>query len=209
MRTTKTVGPSESHQVSNTSGFRAKSLFKFYQSFGVIFIHDLIRYILWPLESSAYPSKIINKYEGTLAQVIGDGLYVFFGAPQKTNDKDHAIRCVKMAIEMQLKTKDLNKRWYKTGIDEELKIRCGINTGMATVGGYGSSERKEFTAMGMQVNIAARIESACKPGQIMMNHSSYVLIKDNFPCVEKGKIEIKGYHRPIKVYEVDLKKVKV
>jgi len=57
MRTTKTVGPSESHQVSNTSGFRAKSLFKFYQSFGVIFIHDLIRYILWPLESSAYPSK--------------------------------------------------------------------------------------------------------------------------------------------------------
>ena len=44
---------------------------------------------------------------------------------------------------MQLKMKELNNKWYKLGIGEELQIRCGINTGMATVGGYGSSERKE------------------------------------------------------------------
>lgn len=78
---------------------------------------------------------------------------------------------------------------------------------MATVGGYGSSDRKEFTAMGMQVNIAARIENACRPGQIMMNHSTYVLVKDDIPCVEKGQIKVKGYHRPIRVYEVDLEQV--
>ena len=88
---------------------------------------------------------IINKYRGTLAQVVGDGLYVFFGAPERSNDRDHAVRSVKMAVEMQQKMMDLNKRWFDRGVDEILQIRCGINTGMATVGGYGSYERKEYT----------------------------------------------------------------
>ncbi len=149
-------------------------------------------------------NKIINKYQGTLAQVIGDGLYVFFGAPNKTNDKDHAIRCLKMSIDMQSTMKEFNKKWFNIGLDEVLQIRCGINTGMATVGGYGSSERKEYTAMGMQVNIAARLESACSPGKILMNHTTWVLVKDDIPCLEKGKLEVKGYHLPLRVYEIQL-----
>lgn len=148
-------------------------------------------------------NDIINRYQGTLAQVIGDGLYVFFGAPQKTNDKNHAIRCLKMAIDMQVKMKELNKRWFDIGIDETLQIRCGINTGMATVGGYGSSQRKEYTAMGMQVNIAARLESACKPGHILISHPTWALVNQDIPCTDQGQIEIKGYHRPLRVYEVD------
>jgi PAS domain S-box-containing protein len=148
-------------------------------------------------------NDIINKYQGTLAQVIGDGLYVFFGAPQKTNDKNHAVRCLKMAIDMQAKMKELNRKWFDDGIEEILHIRCGINTGMATVGGYGSSERKEYTAMGMQVNIAARLESACNPGHILISHTTWALVKEDIPCTTQGKIEIKGYHRPLTVYEVD------
>ena len=148
-------------------------------------------------------NDIINKYQGTLAQVIGDGLYVFFGAPKKTDDRDHAVRCLKMAIDMQAKMKELNKKWFDIGIDETLQIRCGINTGMATVGGYGSSERKEYTAMGMQVNIAARIESACNPGHILISHATWALVKEDIPCTTQNKIKIKGYHRPITVYEVD------
>lgn len=150
-------------------------------------------------------NSIINKYGGTLAQVIGDGLYVFFGAPNKTNDKDHAVRCSNMAIDMQFKMKKLNQKWFSLGIDEELEIRCGINTGMATVGGYGSSDRKEYTAMGMQVNIAARLESACTPGKILINHTTWVLIKDDISCLEKGEIEIQGYHLPVKVYEIQVR----
>ena len=149
-------------------------------------------------------NKIINKYQGTLAQVIGDGLYVFFGAPNKTNDKNHAIRYLKMAIDMQSIMKELNKKWFNIGLDQVLQIRCGINTGMATVGGYGSSERKEYTAMGMQVNIAARLESACNPERIIMNHTTWVLVKDDIPCLEKGELEVKGYHLPLRVYEVQL-----
>jgi len=146
---------------------------------------------------------IINRYGGTLAQLIGDGLYVIFGAPNRTDDRDHAVRCLKMAIDMQEKMKELNEKWFNSGIDEDLEIRCGINTGMATVGGYGSSERKEYTAMGMQVNLAARLESACKPGRILISHTTWALVREEFFCIPLGKIEAKGYHRPVTVYEID------
>ena len=146
---------------------------------------------------------IINEYEGTLAQVIGDGLYVIFGAPKSTSDRDQALRCVKMAIDMQRKMNELNKIWFKKGIDEVLQIRCGINTGMATVGGYGSSERKEYTAMGMQTNIAARLEQTCTPGGILISHTTWALVNDEIPCSEHGKINVKGLNRPIRAYSVD------
>ena len=147
---------------------------------------------------------IINEYRGTLAQVIGDALYVFFGAPESSSDRDHAVRCVNMAIDMQRKMKGLNKRWFDRGVDEVLQIRCGINTGMATVGGYGSSERKEYTAMGMQVNIAARLEQACEPGGILISHTTWALVKDEIPSTEKGQIQIKGYHKPIRTYTINI-----
>ena len=149
-------------------------------------------------------NTIINKYRGTLAQVIGDGLFVFFGAPDSKNDVENAVQCVNMAIDMQRKMKDLNKKWFDTGIDELLQIRCGINTGMATVGGYGSSDRKEYTAMGMQTNIAARLEQACEPGGILISHTTWALIKNEIPCTENKQIQIKGYQKPIRTYSVNL-----
>jgi class 3 adenylate cyclase len=148
-------------------------------------------------------NKIINEYKGTLAQVIGDGLYIFFGAPESSNDKDHALRCVKMGVDMQQKMNELNKRWFKRGIDEVLLIRCGINTGMATVGGYGSSERKEYTAMGMQTNIAARLEQTCEPGGILISHSTWALVNDEISCTEQGQFNVKGLKKPIRGYRVD------
>jgi len=149
-------------------------------------------------------NAIINEYRGTLAQVIGDGLYVFFGAPESSNDRDHAVRCVNMAVDMQRKMRELNERWFDRGIDEVLQIRCGINTGMATVGGYGSSERKEYTAMGMQVNIAARIEQACRPGSVLISHTTWALVKEEISCSEQGHISVKGVRRPLRVYSVDV-----
>jgi len=148
-------------------------------------------------------NTIINEYKGTLAQVIGDGLYTFFGAPESSSDRDNALRCVNMAIDMQRKMKELNKRWFNKGIDEVLQIRCGINTGMATVGGYGSSERKEYTAMGMQTNIAARLEQTCTPGGILISHTTWALVNGEISCSEKEHINVKGLDKPIRVYSVD------
>jgi len=146
---------------------------------------------------------IINEYRGTLAQVIGDALYVFFGAPESSNEKEHAVKCVNMAIDMQRKMRDLNERWFNRGVDEILQTRCGVNTGMATVGGYGSSDRKEYTAMGMQVNIAARLEQACEPGGVLISHTTWALVRDEITCTEKGLLNAKGCHKPIRIYSVD------
>ena len=145
---------------------------------------------------------IIQKYEGTLANITGDALFIFFGAPDRTNDRDHALRCAHMAVEMQRKMGQLQQKWFNEGVEYPLRIRCGINTGMATVGSFGSRHRSEYSAMGMQVNLASRLETACKPGGILVSHSTWALINDRIDMLPHGAIEMKGFSRPIRAYEV-------
>lgn len=149
-------------------------------------------------------NDIIQAYEGTLANITGDALFVFFGAPDRTSDRDQALRCVRMAIEMQYKMTELQLKWFNEGIEHPLQIRCGINTGMATVGSFGSRQRSEYSAMGMQVNLASRLETACQPGGILISHSTWALVNDQIQTLPYPTIEVKGFSRPIRAYEVDL-----
>ncbi len=98
----------------------------------------------------------------------------------------------------------LNKQWFESGIEHPFRIRCGINTGITTVGNFGSKGRKEYTAIGMQVNLAARLEAACEPGQILISHTTWELIKNEILCIEKESIKVKGFHRHVRTYQVDL-----
>jgi class 3 adenylate cyclase len=147
-------------------------------------------------------NDIIQAYEGTLANITGDALFIFFGAPDGTTDRDHALRCVRMAIDMQQKMGQLQQKWFNEGIEYPLQIRCGINTGMATVGSFGSRRRSEYSAMGMQVNLASRLETACKPGGILISHSTWALVNDQIDTLPHATIAVKGFSRPIRVYEV-------
>lgn len=149
-------------------------------------------------------NDIIQAHEGTLANITGDALFIFFGAPDRTNDRDQALRCVRMAIEMQQKMAELQLKWFNEGIEHPLQIRCGINTGMATVGSFGSRRRSEYSAMGMQVNLASRLEAACKPGGILISHSTWALVNDQIETLPHATIEVKGFSRPIRAYEVNL-----
>jgi class 3 adenylate cyclase len=149
-------------------------------------------------------NDIIQKYEGTLANITGDALFIFFGAPERTNDQDHALRCVKMGIKMQQKMEGLRQKWFNEGIEHPLQIRCGINTGMATVGSFGSRQRSEYSAMGTQVNLASRLETACEPGGVLISHSTWALINDQVDCLSNETIEVKGFSRPVRVYEINL-----
>jgi class 3 adenylate cyclase len=149
-------------------------------------------------------NDIIQKFEGTLANISGDALFVFFGAPDRTGDKDHALGCVWMAVEMQQKMQALQKKWFSDGIENPLQIRCGINTGMATVGSFGSGQRSEYSAMGMQVNLTSRLETACDPGGILISHSTWALMNDQVGCQSKETIAAKGFSRPVRAYEVNL-----
>jgi len=149
-------------------------------------------------------NDIIQAHEGTLANITGDALFIFFGAPDRTNNRDHALRCVRMAIEMQQKMGELQQKWFNEGIEHPLQIRCGINTGMATVGSFGSRQRSEYSAMGMQVNLASRLETACKPGGILISHSTWALVNDRIETLPHATIEVKGFSQPIRAYEVKL-----
>jgi class 3 adenylate cyclase len=155
-------------------------------------------------EYFASMNDIIRAYEGTLANITGDALFTFFGAPDRTDDKDHALRCVRMARKMQRKMVELRQKWFNEGVEQPLRIRCGINTGMATVGSFGSRHRSEYSAMGMQVNLASRLETACRPGGILISHSTWALVNDQIATRPHGLIEVKGFSRPIRAYEVCL-----
>jgi class 3 adenylate cyclase len=143
-------------------------------------------------------TQLIHQYDGTLNKIIGDGLLVFFGDPVPM--EDHAARAVKMAVEMQKRVKDISHQWRAVGHD--LGIGIGINTGYMTVGNIGSHLHKDYTVIGNQVNIAARLESLAKPGEILVSHRTYSQVKEAIFAEKKGVISVKGIHYPIAIYNV-------
>jgi len=150
-------------------------------------------------EYLTYMYDIANEYGGVVANVKGDELFIFFGAPEKRDDKENALYCANMAVAMQKKLIELNEKWFNEGIARKLLIRCGINTGMVNVGGFGSKIRKDFTAFGMHVNLASRLESNCEPGKILVSHSTWALIKDDFKFTNGEEISVKGFSHSVLV----------
>ena len=142
--------------------------------------------------------KLIHRHEGTLDKIIGDGIMVFFGDP--VSIPDHAQRAVLLAIDMQKKTDQLKDGWLSYGHD--LNIGIGINTGYMTVGNIGSKFHRNYTVIGNQVNIAARLESKAKPGEILISQRTYSKTKGIATFEEAGTFNLKGIHSPIEVYRV-------
>ena len=147
-------------------------------------------------------TAIAERYEATVDKFVGDAIMIFFGAPVTMHAQAHALRAVRMAIEMQDCLDTLRARWLAEGIEEPFQIRIGINTGIASVGNFGSKWRSDYTAIGRQVNLAARLQVNCAPGRILLSHTTWSLIHDEIPCVAKGEVQVKGLHQPVKVYEV-------
>jgi class 3 adenylate cyclase len=148
-------------------------------------------------------SVIAERFGATIDQFVGDGIMIFIGAPHATSDKDHALRAVRMALEMQRRMLELKDVWAERGIRKPFRARIGINTGYASVGDFGSEGRKVYSAIGLQVNIAARIQSHCEPGRILISDTTWALVNDEIPCTDKGELMLKGVHYPVRVYEVE------
>ncbi|MFC6329399.1 adenylate/guanylate cyclase domain-containing protein [Alloalcanivorax gelatiniphagus] len=146
-------------------------------------------------------TRIALRYGGTVDKFIGDAVMVFFGDPKSAGAQEDAYRCVAMAVEMQEYMRFLRLRWRRQGIDQKLEIRIGINTGFVTVGNFGTDSRMDYTILGTDVNLASRLESACRPGQVLISESTYGLVKERVRCRSVGEIQVKGFHRPITVYE--------
>ncbi len=147
-------------------------------------------------------TQIVIKWGGTLDKYMGDAIMVFFGDPEFTSDEEHALGCVKMAIEMREKMKDLRRKWYDLGYQEPLHFRMGIATGYCTVGNFGSSERMDYTIIGTPVNLASRLETAADADEVFISHETWSYVKDKVICEPPEKLHLKGFHHQILAHKV-------
>ncbi len=147
-------------------------------------------------------ARIVTKHRGTIDKFMGDAVMVIFGDSQSEGLKMDCLRGVSMAIEMRKKMKELQQRWYNQGIKNPLQIRMGLNTGFCTVGSFGTSHYMDYTVLGTHVNLASRLESAADPGEILISHETWSLVKDVIMCRDKGEITVKGFSHPVRVHQV-------
>lgn len=149
-------------------------------------------------------STIAARYGGTVDKFMGDAVMVLFGDDDQSSKgvKRDAVQCVLMAIAMKKRMQELQPSWLEMGIKRPLQIRIGINTGYCTVGTFGTSKSLDYTALGAHVNLASRLESAGKPGDILVSYETWSVIKDVIMCRDKGQIKAKGFTHAVQVYEV-------
>jgi class 3 adenylate cyclase len=144
-------------------------------------------------------SRAVFRYEGTIAQLQGDAMLAFFGAP--IAHEDDPERAILAALDMVAVTEEFAAELKAVrGID--FRIRAGINSGPVMVGNVGSDLRYEYTALGDAVNVAARMQTAAQPGTIVITEMTRHLTGDTFELDDLGEIEVKGKAEPIHAYRV-------
>lgn len=147
-------------------------------------------------------ATIANKYGGTLDKFIGDGVMIFFGDPQSRGPEEDALACVAMALEMRERFDQISRSWQSRTQNEPLHLRIGIHTGFCLVGDFGSSERKDYTAIGSTVNQASRLEGSACRDEILISEETYKLVQRHICALHRGDIPLKGLARPVCVYSV-------
>jgi class 3 adenylate cyclase len=145
---------------------------------------------------------IADRHHGTVDELQGDGLILVFGAPTFSSDREHALDAVRAASDMRAGVANLNDRWRQAGIDVRISVRMGINTGVVTVGHFGSGNRLKYTVLGKHVNLAARIQAMCEPGKVLISHATWLLVKDECVARSLGEHAFKGITRPVEVHEL-------
>ena len=147
-------------------------------------------------------SAIALKYGATIDKYIGDAMLMFFGDPESRGTKEDAKACVMMAIEMQRRMRQLDQEWRNRGLERPFRIRMGISTGFCTVGNFGSPDRMDYTIIGNEVNLAARLEAAAEAGGILLAHETNALVRDAVLTEEQPPITVKGFSKPINTFKV-------
>ncbi len=148
-------------------------------------------------------STIAQAHNAYFDKFIGDAMMFYFGDTQSRGVKEDASACVRMAVAMQRRLTELQAGWRGQGlIDRPFKARIGINTGYCTVGNFGSDERMDYTIIGGEVNLAARLEEEADAGGILLAAETYSLVKDWLSVEERQAISVKGFSKPIRTYAV-------
>ena len=146
-------------------------------------------------------TEIIFKYNGTLDKFEGDAVMAFWGAP--LNDPNHTFHSIETALEMRYETKKLSEKWKDT-LNFDIFTRIGINTGEVIVGNMGSNKKFDFTVMGDNVNISARLEAINKfyGTDIIVSEKTIQDNREKYLIRELDYLLVKGKSKPIKIYQL-------
>jgi len=144
-------------------------------------------------------TEVIRRYDGHIAQLLGDGLLVYFGYPQA--HEDDAQRAVRTALGILAAMENLHTRLlHAQGLT--LAIRLGIHTGLVVIGAMGDQGRHEHLAFGETPNIAARIEGLAQPNTIAISEVTYRLVQGYFQCQDLGAQALRGVPEAMRLYRV-------
>ena len=143
--------------------------------------------------------EAVHRYEGTVNQVMGDGIMALFGAPSA--HEDHATRACYAAMRMQ---ESVNRYAGEAQRSHGVKvqIRVGLNSGEVVVRAIGSGRRMDYTAVGETTHLAARMEQLATPGSVLITANALRLAAGTVEVKSLGPVPIKGLRRPVEVYEV-------
>src|SRR5215471_7515375 len=143
--------------------------------------------------------EAVHHFEGTVNQIMGDGIMALFGAP--VAHEDHAVRACYAALRMQESVKRYaEEARHAHGV--AVQIRVGLNSGEVVVRAIGSDLRMDYTAVGQSTHLAARMEQLALPGTIVVTPSTLALVEGLVAVASLGQVPIKGLAEPLEVFEV-------
>src|SRR3989449_2949651 len=141
----------------------------------------------------------VERYGGTIARLMGDGVLAFFGAPTAhEDDPERAVRCG-LDLVRAIEGLDASKHLPQA---ETFKVRVGINTGPVVVGVVGTESASEYTAMGDAVNVAARMQALARPGTVLVSGATHRFVTALVESVDVGPLDLKGKTNAVQAYEV-------
>ena len=143
--------------------------------------------------------EAVHRYEGTVNQVMGDGIMALFGAP--IAHEDHAVRACYAALRMQELVKGYAEQAFRT-LGVTVRIRVGLNSGEVVVRSIRSDLRMDYTAVGQTTHLAARMEQLAPPGAIWTTAETFRLAENFVQAQPLGPVPVHGLDTPVEVYEV-------
>jgi class 3 adenylate cyclase len=143
--------------------------------------------------------EAVHRYEGTVNQVMGDGIMSLFGAPLA--HEDHALRACYAALRMQESVRRLSDEIRRRS-GTPVSIRVGLNSGEVVVRSIGSDLRMDYSAVGQTTHLAARMEQAALPGSIVITPATLLLVQGYIDVRSLGPMSVKGVSDAIEVFEI-------
>lgn len=145
-------------------------------------------------------TEAVHRFEGTVNQYTGDGIMALFGAP--IAHEDHALRACMAAVQLRSELRHYFDELRRSDA-VNLSARVGMNSGFVVVGSIGDDLRMDYTAQGHTVNLAARFEQLCEPGEIYLSGDTAELVQEHAQLRPLGDLHIRGLDDPVAGYALE------